>query len=602
MSDATIVFIVVGAAVALFVTGRVPVEIVALGVALSLYLTDVLSLQQSLAGFGDPTVIFIASLFVVSEALDATGVTAWAGQELIERSGGSRARVLVLAMLLAAFMSALVTPNGAVSALIPVVVLLAIRLKRAPSEMLLPLAFASFGGSLLLLTGSPVNVIVNDASSEAGAGGFNYFAFSVVGVPILLGTIVTTVTLGPRLLPQRKPRSMPPDFSGHARLLASQYRLEEPIFRLLVRPDSPFVGLTRGELDLQGYPGVTAIGAQERGGSGPVDRATLAAGDVLVVRGDEESIRKMAQENGLQPPRRGALGADQDDLFTRERGVAEVVIPPRFEAIGETVFPGMVTDSGDLVVLAVQRDGEDRLGKTVLAAGDVLLLQGRWEALEAGLEDADLLVVDEPGAIRRQIVSLGAGAWAAIGVTVAMVVLLASGAVPAAIAGLLAACGLIVLRVLTVHQAYKAISWTIVILIAGMIPLSTAMTQSGAAQQIADIIVDAVGGGSPYLLLIALFVFVLLMGQVISNTATALIVIPVAVAAAIELDVSVQPVLMTVNVAAHASFFTPIATTPNMMVMEPGGYRFGDYWKLGLPLALLYFVVAIGIVPLVWPF
>jgi di/tricarboxylate transporter len=158
------------------------------------------------------------------------------------------------------------------------------------------------------------------------------------------------------------------------------------------------------------------------------------------------------------------------------------------------------------------------------------------------------------------------------------------------------------LRVLTVQQAYRAISWTVVILIAAMIPLSTAMTQSGAADDIAEQLASAVGDSSPYVLLIALFLLVAIMGQVLSNTATALIVIPVAVASAIELDVSVQPVLMAVNVAAAASFLTPIATTPNLMVLEPGGYRFGDYWKFGLPLMVMYFLVAILWVPLFWRF
>jgi di/tricarboxylate transporter len=166
----------------------------------------------------------------------------------------------------------------------------------------------------------------------------------------------------------------------------------------------------------------------------------------------------------------------------------------------------------------------------------------------------------------------------------------------------MAAAALILMRVLTAQQAYRGISWTIVILIAGMIPLSTAMRQTGAADDIADTIVSSIGDGSPYVLLVALFILVALLGQVISNTATALIIMPVAVAAALEMDVSVQPVLMSVNVAAHASFLTPIATTPNLMVLEPGGYRFGDYWKFGLPLMLLYFVVSVGLVPLAWPF
>jgi di/tricarboxylate transporter len=602
LSDSTIVFLVLGGVVVLFVSNRVPVELTAIGAALVLYFTDVLSLEQTLAGFGDSTVVFIASLFVVSEGLEAAGVTAWAGQQLMERTGGSRARLVVLMMLLVALMSALITPNGAVAALVPVVVVLAIRLGRAPSELLLPLSFASFGGALLVLTGSPVNVIIAEASKDAGAGGFGYLEFAIVGVPLLAGTIAIALALGPRLLPERRPRTMPPDFSQHARALLAQYSLGDPITRLRVGPDSPFVGKTRAELDLRRHPGVEAIAAQEGEAGAAVARPALAAGDVLAVRGERSIVSRMARENGLTDVSAGPFFAEDDAVYTRESGVVEVVIPPRSEAIGETVFPGLVTESGDLVVLAVQRGGEDRAGKTILAAGDTLLLQGRWEALDESLEDRRLLVVDAPDQIRRQIVPLGPRAGVAIVVLAGMVVLLATGLTPPAVAGLLAACALVLLRVVTVQQAYRSISWTVVVLIGAMIPVATAMTQSGAASDVADGLVSIVGDGSPYLLLIALFVLVALLGQLISNTATALIVIPVAVAAALELDVSVQPILMAVNVAAHASFLTPVATTPNLMVLEPGGYRFGDYWKFGLPLLLLYFLVAVTIVPLVWRF
>ena len=217
------------------------------------------------------------------------------------------------------------------------------------------------------------------------------------------------------------------------------------------------------------------------------------------------------------------------ELLTRRSGVAEVVVPPRSELIGDTAFPGMVTESGDLVVLG-------------------------------------------------------------------------TGAVPPAVAGLLAAGAIVVGRVLTIDEAYRGISWTTVVLVGGMIPLSTAMTDSGAAARLADVLVDVVGSSSPYLLLLGLFVLTAVLGQLISNMATALIVIPVALQTATDLDVSVRPVLMCVTVSAAAALITPVATPANLMVMEPGGYRFSDYWKLGLPLLVLYGIVAVGLVPVFWRF
>src|SRR4029079_12092721 len=240
---------------------------------------------------------------------------------------------------------------------------------------------------------------------------------------------------------------------------------------------------------------------------------------------------------------------------------------------------------------------------TALAAGDALLLRGTWGALEASLEaDPDVLVVHAPELVRRQGVPLGAGAKRALAVLAGMVILLATGAVPPVAARLFAAGAIVLLRVLDMDQVYRAISWTTVVLVAGMIPLSTAMTQTGAAAKLADLLVDGVGGHGGHALLLGLFVLTAVLGQLISNMATALIMIPVALSAAAEVDVSPRPVLMSLTVAAAAAFLTPVATPANLMVMRPGGYRFGDYWKLGLPLLILFGVISVLLVPVIWSF
>ena len=501
-----------------FVVDILPVAVVAVGSALLLWATGVLELRAALAGFGDPAVLFIASLFVVSESLDATGVTAWAGQRLVARVGKSRARLLVLLLLLTAALTALISVNGAVAALLPVAVLTTLRLQRSPSQILLPLAFAAHAGSLLTLSGSPVNVIASEFTDDAGAGTFGYFSFALVGLPLLAGTIVLVLLFGERLLPHRQPRSGSRDFSEHARTLVEQY------------------GLDKGA-----------------------------------------------------------------ELLTRRHGVAEVVVPPRSQLVGDFAFPGMVTESGDLVVLAVQRKGEDLSRETALAIGDTLLLQGAWGALEERLDDPEVLVVDRPEHVRRQV-PLGPGAVRALVVLGAMVVLLATGAVPPAVAGLLAAGAIVVGRVLTIEEAYRGISWTTVVLVAGMLPLSTAMTQTGAAGTLADALVDVVGGSGNYALLAGLFVLTAVLGQLISNMATALIVIPVALETAKDVAVSARPLVMCVTVGAAAALLTPVATPANLMVLEPGRYRFSDYWKLGLPLLVLYAAVAVGLVPVFWRF
>ena len=261
----------------------------------------------------------------------------------------------------------------------------------------------------------------------------------------------------------------------------------------------------------------------------------------------------------------------------------------------------MATESGELTIVAAMRN-EVPLGDSgELQAGDALLVRGTWKALSSQIgADPEVLAVDEPDVVRRQVVPLGIGAKEAIAVLLGMVALLATNAVPPVVASMLAAGVLILLKVVTIEQAYRAISWTTVILVAGMFPLSMAMRTTGAAEKLANALVDIVGDSGPYPLLIGLFIMAAVLGQLISNTATALIVIPIALSAAAELDVAVAPVLMCINVACAAALLTPVATPANLMVMEPGAYEFNDYWKLGVPVLLWYFVIAVFWVPVVW--
>ncbi len=521
MADSTITFIVLGAIVVLFVTNRVPVAIIAVGTSLALWATGVLDLDQATAGFGDPTVLFIAALFVVSESLDATGVTTWVGQQLIDRAGTGRTRIVVYMMIASGLLTALITPNASVAALVPVVVIIAVRVGQNTSQLLIPLAFAAHAGALLALTGSPVSVIVSEAADDAGIGQFGFFEFALTGIPLLIGTIVIVVALGPKLLPQRNAARMPADLSDLESTLTHHYRID---------------------------------------------------------------------------------GEDFDRLFTRKFGASEVIVPPRSPMVGQRVYPGMRTDSGDLVIIAILRD-ERRVDDPAarIAVGDTLLVRGTWQALSTQIEaDDGVLVVDTPDVVRRQVVPLGIGAKESIAVLAVMILLLATNALPPAVAGLGAACALILLRVLTVDQAYRAIGWTTVILVAGMIPLSTAMRITGAADDLANALVDVVGDAGPYPLLIGVFLLTAVLGQLISNMATALIMIPIALSAAAELDVAAAPVLMTLNVATAAALLTPVATPANLMVMEPGGYRFNDYWKLGIVVMAWYFVIAVILVPVIW--
>ncbi|WP_137844044.1 SLC13 family permease [Microbacterium sp. 2FI] len=507
-------------AIVAFVSNRLPLGVVAIGVSLALFFAGVLTLPQALAGFGDPTVLFIAALFVVSESLDATGITAWAGQLVIGRAGTKRRMLLIVVSLLVAGLTALISVNGAVAALLPLVVVVASRAGIPTSQLLLPLAFAAHAGSMLLLTGTPVNIIVSEIAADNGGRAFGFFEFALVGIPLLLGTIAILVLFSGRLLPSRNGALMPLDLVRHARLLRQQYSLNLETAVIL----------------------------------GPTS------------------------------------------------GVTEVVVPPRSPLIGVRLCTGMATPSGDLVLLAARRGSEQLKGQDIVVqVGDVLLLQGTWDDLARHTDNANVLVVDDPTRLRRSV-PLGKGARRALIVLAAMVLLLATGLVPPAVAALLAACALVLTRTVSPAQAYQSISWTTVVLVAGMIPLSTAFIQTGTADLVAGWLLTFIGGAGPHIALLVLCVLTVVLGQLISNTATVLIVAPIAVSVAATLDLSVQPFMMALTVAGAAAFLTPIATPANLMVMEPGGYRFGDYWKLGLPLALLFIVVAVWYVPLILPF
>lgn len=474
-------------------------------------------------------------------------MTTWAGLALTRRAGTGRVPLLVAIMLLVALLTAVVSPNGSVAALLPMVVVVALRNGHAVPQMLAPLAFGAHAGSLLALSGSPVNVIVSDAAVQAGAGPFGFFEYALVGLPLVVVTVAICTLLGPKLLPATGAGSPLADLSRHADVLAGH---------------------------------------------------VIAPEDAIVVTGSAAEVLGFAESRDLDL---GLRPVPDDELVTRQAGVVEVVVRPRSPLVGERVFPGMVR-LGALVVLAVRHRGRDAGPRgVVLEEGDSLVLHGPWSVIDGLAHDRDVLVVDSPETLRRQAVPLGMRSAEALAVLAAMVVLLATGLVPPAVAGLGAAAALVLLRVVTPQQAYRAVSWQTVVLLGGLIPLSTAISDSGAADRLADVLLGSLADASPLLLLVALFLVTATLGQVVSNTATVLVVVPVAVAAAAEAGVAVEPVLMTVAVAGAASFLTPIATPANMMVMGPAGYRFGDYWRLGAVLLAAWLVVALLVVPLAWP-
>jgi di/tricarboxylate transporter len=603
MAEIWITLSVIVLALVLFAWNPVPAVVVAIGASLTLYFTGVLTMEEMISGFGDPVVVLLAALFAIATGLENAGVGAWAGQFLMRHTKDDNTMRIAAIMVVAAVFSGLIGMNGAVAAMLPVTVVIAVRTGIAPSRLMIPLAFACLAGAKLTLLGTPVNVIAATQADEAGVGHIGFFEWAVLGVPQLLGTIVITVLLGKYLLPERRSQSLPPDFSAHAHTLVEQYRLEHGLHYLRVRGSSPLIDSTRSEIDLREYPELHLVAFLESDATTPLERDRLAEGDLVLVRGDADAVGRLAGDLSLGIRDQGDAGPVAEVLLGRDSGLAEVVIPQRSEMIGQAVFPGMTTADGDLMVLAVQRgDDELRQAPVELLAGDHLLLQGTWKALDSYLSDPKVLVVDSPEVVKRQAVSLGRRAPSAIAVLALLVVLLAFDLVPPPIAALICAALMVITRVLTMPQVYRGIDWNTCVLIGAMIPPAIAMSKTGAASLIGDHVVSVLGDAGPHAVLAGVFVVSALISQAISNTSSALIMMPIGLATAADLGVSALPMMLSVAMGASASFLTPFANGVSLMVYGPGGYRFGDFWRLGLAVLAWTLIVTVVVIPLYWKF
>lgn len=605
MAQIIITLAIIAAAMVLFAWNRFPAAVVAVGAALALYFSGVLTMQETLGGFGDPVVILIAALLAIASGLETAGVGAWASQLLMRHTGTNETLRMVAIMIVAAIFSGLIGMNGAVAAMLPVTVAVAVKSGVVPSRIMIPLAFACLTGSKLTLLGTPVNVIAATQAEEGGVGHIGFFEWAVLGIPLLAGTIVATVLFGKSLLPDRRSQSIPADFSAHAQTLVEQYRLDDGLHYFRVRQTSPYIGKSRADVDLRNYPGLQLVAVLEDDGATPLQRDQIDEGDLILVRGEAAMAARLAGDMhlALREGEKEKAGPVAEVLLSRASGLAEVVIPMRSKMIGRSVFPGMTTEDGDLMILAIQRGGVEMNQEPVaLRAGDHLLLQGTWKALDQYLSDPKVLVVDSPEVVQKQAVALGPGAHAAIAILLLLVVLLAFNLVAAPIAAVICAALMLVTGVLTLPQFYRGIDWNTCILIGAMIAPATAMTKTGAAALMGDYVVTALGGAGPLAVLAGIFIVSATISQFISNTSAALVMMPIGLAAASELGVSALPLMLGVAMGASASFLTPFANGVSLMVYGPGGYRFGDFWKLGLVVMIWAFIVTVVVIPLYWQF
>ncbi len=593
----TSTFIILGITIVLFVWGRWPADLVAVLSLLALALSGVIGTSDALAGFGNPTVVMIAALFVVGEGLSRTGVTGWGGKKLLEVARGSRTRLLVVVMLGTAGLSAFISNTGTVATLLPAVVAAAWSVGSMPSRFLIPLAFAANTGGLLTLTGTPPNIVVAQTLEQSGLRPFSFFEYALIGGPLLIAAVVYMALVGRRLLPSRSADQRPIDAAADLADLAAAYSLGENQFRLRVRANSGLIGKTVREAALGPTYGAPVLRVE---GRELAQNVILQHDDVIVVRAPDEAIDRLMQELGLslQPP-----GESTEEFVSSEIGLAELIPTPRSEYLGRPMVLGRVDERLGVQLLAVRRRGEPVVERELaLEFGDSALVRGTWDSIaELQRERRNFVVVGAPEEIASEVTGLGPRAGVAVAALVGMVALMVTGIVPTVIAALIAAVAMILGGCLSTREAYQSVSWSSVVLIAAMIPMGRALETTGGASVVAEGLVSTLGSLSPIALMAGVFLLTTGFSQVINNTATAVLMAPIVIQAAVGLSVSPHPLLMIVAVAASTAFLTPIGTTTNILVFSPGGYQFTDYVKVGLPLMLLFLAISLLLVPIIWP-
>lgn len=603
-TDVLVTFAILVATVVLFLSDRLRLDVVAIFCLLALALSGVAPLDVVLAGFSNPAVIMIAGLFVVGAALTETGVTAWLGRRLEAFAGDTEARVIATVVLGTALLSAFMSSMGTVALLLPVVGTIAAQRGLAPGRLLMPLAFASHLGSNLTLISTPPNLVVSDALREAGHEPFRFFSFTVPGAIALLAGTAYLCLVGRHFLPQSanavtgRPRISERD-------LATEYGLGSAMAFVRIPSGSSLVGLTLGESNLRATLGVSVVGII-RGHESVrvVPRARFEAGDELRVIGSAEAISAMCARYSTEPTSDASSFA-----LPIDESLVEVVLPRRSRLVGQTLREARFRDRYRANVLALRRRSASgpacvapsELRDLTLRAGDALLLKGRRKYLR-NLRDegADLVLLAEPDL--SEVIVDRPKALATGAITLGMLVVMAFGWLPNAIAVLLAVLGVVLARAVRPPDIYRSVNWESVVLIACMIPMATALERTGGTGVVVSAVQRQLHGVPPVVVLALLVVLTSAIGMVLSNTATAILLAPVAVRLGAAFGIAPEPLLMGVAFASSAAFATPIASPVNVLVMTPGGYAFKDYTRVGLPLQLVVLTVAVAVIPLVWPF
>ncbi|UJH68459.1 SLC13 family permease [Allomuricauda sp. SCSIO 65647] len=601
--------------IVLFIWGKFPPDVVALISMLTLFLTGILDMNEALSGFSNATVIMIAALFIIGEGLSRTGWTALAGQRFVSWAGKSVPKLLIIVTLGASLLSGFVSNTGTVAALLPVTVSAAWSAGTLPSKLLMPVAFGSNTGGLLTLTGTPPNIIASNTLIENNLEGFSFFEFSLIGLPLLVISILYFRYIGYRLLPSHKTKNRPVDIDAEMHKWIESYSIGDNLYRLRIRSMSPLINTKIGDWNFEQEHHVAVMRLKRRHPSPLQQRVPLFVElpepdtemryhDIITVKGDPEAVDRLTLKYSLgiipTPAEKDTL---KNELINQEVGMAEMLITPKSVFVGRVINLGQYLRKSGVQLLAASRKNRPLKGKIKIEAGDAFVIRGPWENIETLKALYENVVISgSPEAMSKNVATLSTRSYIAMGTLVLMILLLVFKVLPGAIAALVCAGIMMLTRCVPISKAYKGISWTSVVMIAAMIPMGLALQKTGVAQMAANGLVNSLGSLHPTVLLAGIFLLTTGFSQTINNSATAVLMAPIALIAATSLGVSPKPYLITVAISASTAFLTPVGTTTNAMVLSAGGYNFLDYVKVGGPLLLLFFIATVLLVPLVWPF
>lgn len=596
-------------AVVLFATGKVRMDAIALMVIVAFVLSGTLTLNEAFSGFSDPNVILIAALFIIGDGLVRTGVATKMGAWLVSVAGNSETKMLVYLMLTVAGLGAFMSSTGVVAIFIPVVLSVSARMNTSPSRLMMPLSFAGLISGMMTLVATPPNLVVNSELLREGLHGFSFFSVTPIGLVVLILGIVYMLAVRFMLKTENGESARDGRKRSTFRDLIREYHLTGRARRLAIRPGSPMIGQRLDDLKLRERYCANVIGVERWRRFRRVivnvnGVSEFRARDVLLIdmSASDVDLRQFCGEQMLEPMvLRGEYFADQ----ALDVGMAEVSLIPDSEMIGKTVREIAFRTRFGLNIVGMKRDGEAMDGSVVdepLQLGDILLVVGNWRQIALLAERGrDFVVLNMPVEV-DDASPAHSQAPHAIFCLVLMVALMLTDEIPNPIAAIIACLLMGKFRCINAESAYKAIHWPSIILIVGMMPFALALQKTGGVDLVVKGLMDVAGSEGPYLMLGCLFVMCAAIGLFISNTATAVLMAPIALAAAKSMGVSPYPFAMVVAMAASAAFMTPVSSPVNTLVLGPGKYSFSDFVKIGVPFTVLVMVVCVLLIPVLFPF